>query len=84
MSQRTTTSPMKITLEMHSNVFTWEGPWDSDFDSLMNVFIGLCSAGGFADKTHLKRHIHDIVEEEILSEEEYEQRKKDNPILFQE
>lgn len=65
MNQRTITSPMKIVLELHNNILTWEGPWDSDFNTLFEAFCGLCSAGGFEDKSKLKEHLMGDLQDEF-------------------
>ena len=83
MNQREITSPMKIVLEIHNNVLTWEGPWDCNFTTLFDAFAGLCSAAGFADKSELKQCVCNDVHEDILSQQEYEDRKKYFPKLFE-
>ena len=93
MSQRTTYSPMKITLEMHTNTMTWEGGWDTDFESLFDAFCGLASTGGFGDKKELKKFIYDRIHEEFWDEFEEENkevktevvksRQDEQPVFFQ-
>ena len=64
---------MKITLEMHDTIMIWEGPWDSCFQLLYRAFIGLCSTGGFGDKTELYQCImDDIVENDLLKQDIFE------------
>ena len=65
MSQRTTTSPAILTLQMHNYTVSWEGPWDSDLNALFNAFIGLCSTVGFANKDALKNFIYKNLDEEL-------------------
>lgn len=68
MNQRTTTSPCKIILETHNHIQTWEGPWDSDFETLLDAFIGLCSVATYGDKSELYKYIYDFLQEEYNSE----------------
>lgn len=75
-------NPLKIVLEANNNRFEWTGPWDSDFDSLIEIFLGLCAAAGFPDKKDLYEFIYNKVQEEHDSLEEYERRKKECPTMF--
>lgn len=65
-------SPMKVRLESHENVFEWQGPWDCSFDELLDVFIGLCSAATYGDKTELYKLIYNRLQEEYAAKEQLE------------
>lgn len=82
MNQRTTVSPAKIRLELHDKIYECELPWDSSFFDLLDVFVGLCSTATFGDKSKLYQVIYDKLEEQRLSDEDFERRRKENPILF--
>lgn len=70
--RRLTVSPMRIRLESHENVFEWEGPWDSSFDDILDVFIGLCSAATYGDKTELYQMIYNRLQDEYTAKEQLE------------
>lgn len=63
------TSPMRITLESHGDIYKWEGAWDSSFDELLDIFVGLCSTATYGDKSELYKHIYDRLNEEYLAED---------------
>lgn len=79
---RKTTDPVKIKLESGPNSFECETNWDSSFNNILDLFIGLCSAAGFGDKSELCQIIYNKLEEEHFSDEDFERRRKENPILF--
>lgn len=79
---RKTTDPAKIRLEINSNIFEAELPWDVSFQDLIDVFVGLCSAATYGDKTDLYRRIYDSLDEQYASDEEYERRKQECPEMF--
>ena len=70
--RRLTVSPMRIRLESHENVFEWEGPWDSSFDDILDVFVGLCSAATYGDKSELYSLIYNRLRDEYAAKEQLE------------
>lgn len=67
--------PMKLILESHGNKYTWEGPWDSGFDDLLDVFLGFCSTAGFQDKGELLESIWRDVEDQHALEKEWKKEE---------
>lgn len=74
--------PMKVILESHGNRYEATLPWDCDFYKLLDTFLGLCSTATFPDKHDLYESIWQKVEDDHISEEEYEKRKRECPELF--
>lgn len=62
------TSPTKLTLETFGKKFEYTGHWDITFTELLDVFLGLCSAAGFSDKTKLYEIIYEDIKENELIE----------------
>ena len=79
---RKVTDPIKLRLESGNTLLECETNWDSTFNDLLNIFVGLCSAAGYGDKSQLYENIYNTLDEQRLSDEEFERRRKENPILF--
>lgn len=66
------TSPTKLTLEQFGKKFEYTGHWDITFSELLEVFLGLCSAAGYSDKTKLYEFIYRDIKDNGLIEEKEE------------
>ena len=75
--RRFTVSPMRIRLESHENIFEWQGPWDSSFEEVLDVFVGLCSAATYGDKTELYKLIYSRLQDEYEAKKQLENMQED-------